>query len=78
MKRFDIGRAHIGGKRPLLIAGPCVVEGRGMLEDCAGFLVELAAEIGFPGAPGVLLCGIEVDADPDAVVDNLKYLACGE
>ncbi len=48
MKSFSIGSAEVGGKRPLLIAGPCVVEGRGMLEDTAGFLKELAAEIGWP------------------------------
>jgi 2-dehydro-3-deoxyphosphooctonate aldolase (KDO 8-P synthase) len=44
---FAIGPAAVGG-RPLLVAGPCVVEGRGMLEETAGFLKELAAEIGWP------------------------------
>ena len=29
----------------LLVAGPCVVEGRGMLEECAGFLAELGAVV---------------------------------
>ena len=48
MKKFAIGNAEIGGKRPLLIAGPCVVEGRGMLEDTAGFLDEIAKRIGWP------------------------------
>jgi len=48
MKAFAIGSARVGGRRPLLIAGPCVIEGRGMLEDCAGFLAELAGEIGWP------------------------------
>jgi len=48
MKRFSIGAAEVGGRRPLLIAGPCVVEGRGMLEDSAGFLAEIAGRIGWP------------------------------
>ncbi len=48
MKQFAIGSAEVGGKRPLLMAGPCVVEGRAMLEDCAGFLAEVAKEIGWP------------------------------
>ena len=48
MSGFEIGAARIGGKRPLLIAGPCVVEERGMLADTAGFLAELAKEIGWP------------------------------
>ena len=48
MSGFEIGKARIGGKRPLLIAGPCVVEERGMLADTAGFLAETAREIGWP------------------------------
>ncbi len=48
MKGFAIGDARVGAGRPLLVAGPCVVEGRGMLEDCAGFLGGLSAEIGWP------------------------------
>jgi 2-dehydro-3-deoxyphosphooctonate aldolase (KDO 8-P synthase) len=48
MKDFAIGGARLGAGRPLLIAGPCVVEGRGMLEETAGFLAELAAELGWP------------------------------
>ena len=48
MKRFSIGSARIGEGRPLLIAGPCVIEGRGMLSETAGFLRELALEIGWP------------------------------
>lgn len=48
MKSFRIGGAEVGGARPLLIAGPCVVEGRDMLEETAGFLSELAAKIRWP------------------------------
>ncbi|MCP4546138.1 MAG: 3-deoxy-8-phosphooctulonate synthase [bacterium] len=48
MKSFAIGAAEVGGRRPLLIAGPCVAEGRGMLEDTAGFLQELAIKVGWP------------------------------
>ena len=48
MSGFSIGKARVGGGRPLLIAGPCVVEERGMLADTAGFLAELAGEIGWP------------------------------
>jgi 2-dehydro-3-deoxyphosphooctonate aldolase (KDO 8-P synthase) len=47
-RAFAIGAARVTGERPLLIAGPCVVEGREMLADTAGFLAELAAEIGWP------------------------------
>jgi len=46
--RVAIGSAAVGAGRPLLIAGPCVVEGRGMLVDTAGFLAEQAAAIGWP------------------------------
>jgi len=48
MRRFAIGKAEVGGARPLLIAGPCVVEGRDMLEETAGFLAELADRIAWP------------------------------
>ncbi|MCB1161074.1 3-deoxy-8-phosphooctulonate synthase [bacterium] len=48
MKRFSIGGAEVGGPRPLLIAGPCVVEGEAMLRETAQFLAALAAEIGWP------------------------------
>lgn len=36
--------------------------------------LELALALGLPGTPAVLLCGIEVDADPGALVENLEYL----
>ncbi|MBN2169975.1 MAG: 3-deoxy-8-phosphooctulonate synthase [Candidatus Krumholzibacteriota bacterium] len=48
MRRFAVGAAEVGAGRPLLVAGPCVVEGRGMLADTAGFLAGLAREIGWP------------------------------
>jgi len=48
MKRFAIGSAEVGGPRPLLIAGPCVVEGAAMLRETAGFLTALADEIDWP------------------------------
>lgn len=48
MKRFGIGGAEVGGGRPLLIAGPCIAEGRAMLEETAVFLAGLAKEIAWP------------------------------
>ncbi|MDP6418092.1 MAG: 3-deoxy-8-phosphooctulonate synthase [Candidatus Krumholzibacteria bacterium] len=48
MSRFSIGSAEVGGRRPLLIAGPCVVEGRRMLEDSAAFLAELSRRLDWP------------------------------
>jgi len=34
----------------------------------------LADELGLPGTPSVLLCGVQVSADPDDLIDNLEYL----
>ncbi len=34
----------------------------------------LAMEIGFAGTPGVVLCGVQVEPDPDAIIKNLKHL----
>ncbi len=48
MKRFSIGKVRFGEGRPLLIAGPCVIEGREMLSETAGCLREIAEEIGWP------------------------------
>ncbi len=48
MNSFAIGSATVGGERPLLIAGPCVAEGRDMLMATAAFLAELAEEIAWP------------------------------
>ena len=47
-RRFAIGGAAVGAGKPLLIAGPCVVEDRRMLMETAAFLAELAGEIGWP------------------------------
>jgi len=41
--------AEVGNHRPLfLIAGPCVIEGRELVEDVAGHLQEICARLGLP------------------------------
>lgn len=40
-----------------------------VLED-----LELARELGLPGTPGVLICGVPVDGYPDMVIDNLEHI----
>ena len=43
---FQIGERTLGGGRPFVLAGPCVLEGRELVLDTARRLAELAAERG--------------------------------
>jgi 2-dehydro-3-deoxyphosphooctonate aldolase (KDO 8-P synthase) len=43
---FRLGERTLGGGRPFVLAGPCVLEGRGMVMDLAGRLAELARDRG--------------------------------
>ena len=48
MRSFDIGGALVGGPRPLIIAGPCVVESADLCMTIARELKALTAERGLP------------------------------
>jgi 2-dehydro-3-deoxyphosphooctonate aldolase (KDO 8-P synthase) len=48
MRRFRIGDAEVGGGRPLIVAGPCVVEDEATCMTVAARLRELCAARGLP------------------------------
>ncbi|MCC5919546.1 MAG: 3-deoxy-8-phosphooctulonate synthase [Cyclobacteriaceae bacterium] len=37
----------VGGDKPLLLSGPCAAEGKGLCEEVAGKMKEIAGELGF-------------------------------
>lgn len=48
-EREFVGGSRIGGKNPFfLIAGPCVMESRDLLDRICGEMVEVTAELGIP------------------------------
>ncbi len=72
-RRFAIGGAAVGAGKPLLIAGPCVVEDRPMLMATAAFLAELAAEIGWP-----LVFKASTSKDNRLAADSFRGLGAAE